>query len=839
MAKRIRDLKTPAAKWQQQIWEMVSGPFKALTDRQIFWIGFAALCISTTFLISNPLWHSNEQPLYHEGDVARETLIAPADIYFTDTQDLERRRALARNQVKPIFRYESNKSEQAVQQFISAWEKLQRHGSTGTANTKPANTDARNESHWTGAGGADVGKVFAARDFSRNELEAVQSAIREASEGYIYDDSEKQYFQNDVIVLDRSKPGLQSTVSMPESNWTALSTARTKLRSRLQSIKSLSAKEVDAFYTAAEILVEPSVSYDSVATETAQAQSAENIKPVTVSLKRGQKVVDEGDIITPELMPKVAAVNNYSSTTRHVNRFVGLLLLVTGLYWVAWKFVRNRGIVPRLALSEPKTFALIGFVVLVQTAIQASLFRLADFTAVQNVKAPMNDASLWGFAIPFATASLLMTLLADRPTALFTGLFTSLLAGFLAPRGLEFAMYSALSSAAAVYGIGRYRSRQTVTTAGVLVGVACAILAIAVLLYSRQPFILNTVMLAIACGLASGVLTAAFTSMLLPICESLFGILTDVKLLELSNADLPVLGQLALRAPGTNQHSHAVGQLAEEACRVVGANGLLARIGALYHDIGKTAAPEHFVENQIAGKNPHDRLKPTQSAKIIIAHVTYGMKLAREVGLPQRIIDFIPQHHGTRTLHYFLKKAQSQARPDEVVSENDFRYPGPKPQFKEAAIMMIADSCEAAARSLSEPTPENIRFIVSKIVDAIVFDDQLDECDLTLRELTMIRESMIRSLVAIYHSRVDYPGYVPPNTGSFKITDSGQFKISSPGLERAKADTEGWAPPEEVPTNGTHYANPRDIPVSPGGEVEDEAVQHGPETSKKQAKAAE
>jgi putative nucleotidyltransferase with HDIG domain len=279
--------------------------------------------------------------------------------------------------------------------------------------------------------------------------------------------------------------------------------------------------------------------------------------------------------------------------------------------------------------------------------------------------------------------------------------------------------------------------------------------------------------------------------------------------------------------------------LAEEACRVVGGNGLLARIGALYHDIGKTAAPEHFVENQITGKNPHDRLKPTQSAKIIIAHVTYGMKLAREVGLPQRIIDFIPQHHGTRTLHYFLKKAQAQARPDEVISENDFRYPGPKPQFKEAAIMMIADSCEAAARSLTEPTPENIRFIVTKIIDAIVFDDQLDECDLTLRELTMIRESMIRSLVAIYHSRVDYPGYVPPTTGSFKITDSGQFKVTGSLLERAKTDTEGWAPGDETPeVGGAHYDNPREIPVSPGGEVEDEAVVHSHEPSRKQAKTA-
>jgi len=367
----------------------------------------------------------------------------------------------------------------------------------------------------------------------------------------------------------------------------------------------------------------------------------------------------------------------------------------------------------------------------------------------------------------------------------------------------------------AVYGIGRYRSRQTVTMAGGLVGAAGALLAIALIAFTQQPIVLNTILLAIACGLFGGLMTSALTAVLLPLCENFFGILTDVKLLELSNADLPVLGQLALRAPGTNQHSHAVGQLAEEACRVVNANGLLARIGALYHDIGKTAAPEHYVENQ-TGNNPHDRLKALQSAKIIISHVTYGMKLAKEMRLPQRIIDFIPQHHGTRTLHYFLKKAQEESRTEEDVSENDFRYPGPKPQFKEAAIMMIADSCEAAARSLAEPNPENIRFIVTKIIDAIIVDDQLGECDLTLRELTQIRESMIKSLIAIYHSRVDYPGYVPPTSGQFRFTSA-----DDPGDDNHK------------------YTDPDDIPVSPGGEIEDEAIDHGSERERAEAKAAD
>lgn len=812
MSKRIRDLRSPVTEWRKWLFDLAARPFSRLSDNQRFWLGFSFLCIVTTILIHNPFWQGGSQQDYKEGDVARESIISPADIYFVDPQESERLKNEAKDAIKPIFRFESNKADQAVQGFLSAWEKLQRSREPGAKNT---NADQKADARWTGAGGPEVGKVFIARTFSRNELDAVQSALRESASGYIYDDTEKQYFQNDVFVFDRSKPNLRTTVSMPESNWIALSVARDKLKARLDGIKSLSPKEIDAFFAAAQILVEPSISYDSVATETAKQSAIENTQSRMISLKRGQKIVDEGGIITSDVLTRIAAIGNYASSSRTINRFIGVLLLITALFWVSWKFIQHRGILPRLALSAPKTFALLGFVVVVQTSIAAIFFKLADFTALQNIKAPMNDPMLWGFAIPFATGSLLMTLLADRPTALVTGLINALIAGFLAPRGLEFAVFAALVASTAVYGIGQYRSRQTVTLAGGLIGVSSSLLAVAIIAFTQQPFILNTVLLAVACGLAGGIITAAVTAVLLPVCETLFGILTDVKLLELSNADLPVLGQLALRAPGTNQHSHAVGQLAEEACRVVGGNGLLARIGALYHDIGKTAAPEHFVENQ-QNKNPHDRLKPTQSAKIIISHVTYGTKLAREMGLPQRIIDFIPQHHGTRTLHYFLKKAQAEARPDETVSENDFRYPGPKPQFKEAAIMMIADSCEAAARSLAEPTPENIRFIVTKIIDAILTDDQLDECDLTLRELTQIRESMIKSLVAIYHSRVDYPGYVPPA--------SGQFRISDPGIV--------------IQERGFKYVDPKDIPVSPGGEIEDEALDRSRDPGFADAKSA-
>jgi cyclic-di-AMP phosphodiesterase PgpH len=824
MSKRLPNLSSPAAKLRKRLAQFFARPLQNLSQRQIFWGGFVLLTVLTTLLIQNPLWRGTGDQQYREGDIVRESIIAPADISATDLEETENLRQAMRDSVRPIFTLETNRADQAVQNFRSSWEYLQRQTNKNPNSNSKANSNLKSngkenadpEAHWMGVDGKDVGAVLTARIFSSNEIEAVTRALRDSAGGLIYNDSDRQYFQNEVALIDRQNPNQQSIQSLPESNWTVLSAARERLQQSLTDIRSLSPKESEAFYKMLEPLIQPSVVFDSAATKSAVEAAEQSVQPIVISLKRGQMIAREGDTITPEILAQISAIRNYSESTRKWNRFFGLLFIIASLYWIAWKFIEHRGMVLRLTLKPETTFALMGFVVFIQTLIMSVSFRLAEFTAAQNVKAPFNDPTLWALAIPFAFTSLLITLLADRRIALFSGIFASIFAGLLAPKSTEFILYAAISSAVAVYGIGRYRSRQSVTTAGLLVGGANALVALALIGYSQQPFILNTVLLSICCGIIGGVITAAVTAVFLPICESLFGILTDVKLLELSNADLPILGQLALRAPGTNQHSHAVGQLAEEACRVVGANSLLTRIGALYHDIGKLGAPEHFVENQM-GKNPHDKLKPIQSAKIIISHVTYGIKLGKEIGLPQRIIDFIAQHHGTRTLHYFLRKAQAEAGENGEIEEAEFRYPGPKPQFKESAIMMIADSSEAAARSLSQPTPENIRFIITKIIDAILSDDQLDECDLTLRELTLIREAIIKSLIAIYHSRVDYPGYIPPGS------------MEKPALPAAEEDSE---------ERGIRYSNPADIPVSKGGEIEDEAIDRSHQPDKKaEAKA--
>jgi putative nucleotidyltransferase with HDIG domain len=381
----------------------------------------------------------------------------------------------------------------------------------------------------------------------------------------------------------------------------------------------------------------------------------------------------------------------------------------------------------------------------------------------------------------------------DRQLSVLTGLITAVVAGAFAPRGVPAAVYVVISSVAAAYGIQRYRERQTVTIGGLIVAAANIGTAAIITALTAPHFKLFDILIATLFGFSGGLLTIVFAAGGVPINESLFGVPTDIRLLELTNADLPVLSQLAMRAPGTNQHSHAVGQLAEDACRAIGANAILARVGALYHDIGKVAAPDHFVENQ-SGENPHDRLRPLQSAKIITSHVTFGLRLAREIGLPKRVADFIPQHHGTRTLHFFLRKAEAEAN-GKKINESDFRYPGPKPQFKEAAILMLVDSAEAAARSLAQPTADNIRVIISKIFDAVVADGQLDESHLSIYELSRLREAIVNSLIAIYHPRIDYPGFNVPSGSD-----------------------------DDPPFQHLTYAQPADVPINESGEVEEEAI---------------
>jgi putative nucleotidyltransferase with HDIG domain len=235
---------------------------------------------------------------------------------------------------------------------------------------------------------------------------------------------------------------------------------------------------------------------------------------------------------------------------------------------------------------------------------------------------------------------------------------------------------------------------------------------------------------------------------------------SDIRLLELSDLGHPLLEKLAIDAPGTYHHSLMVGTLAEAAAETIGANALLARVGAYYHDLGKMLKPEYYVENQAFGINKHEALSPNMSCLIIASHVKDGLELAKEIRLAPDISDLIPQHHGTRIMTYFYRKALDASNgKSHEIDEVDFRYPGPKPQSREAAILMMADSIEAASRTLSDPSPAQIQGMIDRLVDSILADNQFDECDITLREIGLVKEAFFKILTGLYHRRLDYPGY--------------------------------------------------------------------------------
>jgi cyclic-di-AMP phosphodiesterase PgpH len=761
--------KSPFSQTRDKLIAYALRPLWVFKPRTRFLIACSVLVLATTLLLLNT-HSSNLNDDYKEGDVLSRAIIVPADITTVDLAETEKRKAAARDATRSVFNFDSSRAETSVQNFLASWEDLKQ-------------------------------KVAPNQNLSDGDLDRVAAIVREIGGGYIYDDADSERLQHEIVLIDVRNPAVPMVMPAPLTRMIPLSAARRSLETRILTLQGWSAQQKSVLAASVAPMLRPNVVFDETATTQARELEASKVNSVVISLKRGQFLAREGDTVTPMILTQIAAIRSSGHSGRPWHNFFGLLFVVIGVYWAAWKFAEHRTGSSTLNLSKHKAFALVASAILVQTALMKIGFIFGESVAAR-MAAPFNDPVIWNFAIPFAAAALLVAMLVDTQLAFLAGMITALFAGLLAPGGMPKALFAMVSCSAAVYGTGRYRERQSVTLAGLLVGGVNVVMALALMAYSQQPLTWRTTLMAIGCGLAGGLLTAVFAAGGLPINESFFGILTDVKLLELSNADLPVLGQLALRAPGTNQHSHAVGQLAEDACRAVGANPLLARIGALYHDIGKLAAPEYFVENQ-QGDNPHDRLRPYQSAKIITSHVTYGSRLAKEIGLPQKIADFIPQHHGTRTLHYFLRKAQAQAKPNETIDESDFRYPGPKPQFKEAAIMMLADSCEAAARSLARPDPENIRAIVAKIVDAIISDGQLDECDITLQELTTIREAMISALTAIYHARIDYPGFNPPLTGPL------------PTLPASDLDSE---------ERGVTYSKPSDVPISRGGEVEDEAL---------------
>jgi putative nucleotidyltransferase with HDIG domain len=417
-------------------------------------------------------------------------------------------------------------------------------------------------------------------------------------------------------------------------------------------------------------------------------------------------------------------------------------------------------------------------------------------TAMQSAF-PYIDSGCYYYALPFAAAAMLVRIVLNSETAMVFSVLFALLTGLLFADNLFVALYVLIGSLVAAHSVKYCMSRSSLFRAGLILSVANMVTVTAIFAVEGHHF--DTQFLyATGFAFCGGFICALLVNGTIPLAEAVFKYTTDFKLMELANMNTPILRELMIQAPGTYHHSIMVGLLVENAAESIGANPLLARVAAYYHDIGKVKKPLYFSENIKNQENRHDKLAPSMSALILTSHVKDGAELARESKLGNVLIEIIRQHHGTSLIKFFYEKAQQQAK-DEMVNEQDYRYPGPKPQSREAALIMLADSVEAAGRTLANPTSARIQGMVQKIINNIFIDGQLNECDLTLMDLHKIAKSFNRILVGIFHQRIEYPEPAyKERIKEDKKTTSGESKGKSSGDINRESTAETSGKPGEV-----------------------------------------
>lgn len=508
----------------------------------------------------------------------------------------------------------------------------------------------------------------------------------------------------------------------------------------INSLSKLSLQESDFIVPLLLEALSQNVFYDKQASEKMLAYELDNIVSARGMLQQGQIVIQKGELVNED---KYQILSSYQSEfeNQHWSKasvnfvLLGQVLLVFVAFLIFFLFLQQYQ--PEILQDSTKVTLILLLIV--------SMIVLTSFTLKWNGN--------FLYLIPFCISPILLKAFFDTRLALFTHLITILIIGFIVPNGFEFVYLQLIAGIVSILTVLQmYKRAHLFVSAIKIVGIYWLTYFALEITHEGSIVHINLVQFLYFAG--SGVLTL-FAYPLIFAFEKVFSLVSDVSLLELSDTNSPLLRKLANEAPGTFQHSLQVANLAEEGIIEINGNALLVRAGALYHDIGKLKTPMYFIENQSTGLNPHDELSFDESTEIIINHVRNGIEIAKENKLPEELIDFIRTHHGTSTVHYFYKQFITTF-PDEEVDIKDFAYPGPKPFSKETAVLMMADSVEAAARSLKQPNADNINDLVENIIGKQIDGGQFVNADITLKEITQIKKLYKKKLVNIHHARLEY-----------------------------------------------------------------------------------
>jgi len=723
-----------------------------LSDQAVIDAGVGLLIIvALSFLLLRDYQRPNIEQL-PAGSVAASDILAPEDLKIEDTAETKLLRDQAAVAVLPIFDFNVRTAREAA----SSLEQLFVVGREAQPDTAVEDLHDKIEETIGIALDPDQIKLLQKHRFNseleRLMIEHVESVMMRP---VVSSRSQFRRFGAGGIVRRDLKTGQEVMI-------TDLASIRDKLTASasLKSEKLIWPAEYDASdrKMLGEILgslIVPNLEYNETETEKRRTAMRDAIPPSLITIERGKPIVSSGETVTPAKAMLLAEAALHRPVGRRAIEFAGTIIIVMLLLLVLWQYmVRYQ----RQHLRVRRHFLLQVACFVVTLGLGRLFFMFASAMSQWSTHTPFNSPTGYRYLAPLAVGAVMVTILTDANAAFIFSAILSVFVGVFSGN-VHMAAFTLMSSAGAIYHLQNCRDRTSLVAAGLWIGAINAATTLALDLLGANEPSLRLLLFDSFCGYAGGVLATMVASILLPLLEWLFEITTSIKLLELSNLNLPLLKQLAERAPGTYHHSIMVGLLAEAGAEAVGGDALFARVACYYHDIGKSVRPSYFIENQSYMENRHDKLSPKMSSIVLANHVKQGIEIAKQYKLPPRIIDIIPQHHGTGLMKFFYYKARKATDDNSDALEHEFRYPGPKPRTREAAIIMIADSVEAAARTVEEPTPTKLRNMVDMIITRVRDDGQLDECDITLRDLRVVAESFVKVLMGIHHHRIAYPGY--------------------------------------------------------------------------------
>jgi hypothetical protein len=742
---RRRGLMRLADRLQTALRDRVEG----LYDSRLVWVGlyFAVL---VPLLLTPHL--RTPGPLPAAGEVARADVVAPETLEYVDEEATRALREAARAAVLPVYELDTRAAARAVDAVRGGFEAWRRARGAAPGSSPAARLARLRQASELPVSNATL-RYLEEQGFDARIEERLAGTLREVLGRRVVAGMALLPGAGPAMLRD-ARTGREWREEAPGAVLT-LDDAR-RLAEDLLTRAEPGSRARGALAPLLRDLIAPTLTYNAALTEARRQDAAERLEPLWVRVPKGKTLLRAGEVVREDIARRLRAWNEAREEHVAARPLVGNLLLAALLLFFMSRYVFFYQQAHR---PTRHLFALMVTVIALSLLLDRGFLWLYE-RVVDTVRLePFSNPEFYRYMVPMAAGAMLTTLLVNPRVGMAYALFYVPLFGMTMDWDLRLLLVCLVGNLAGIYGISAYRQRTAPIKAGLLLGGvnAVAILALEYVLGSNLPA--THLAFQMACGFGGGILVAILVSFLLPVLESAFNILTDVRLLELSNLNNPLLRRLAVEAPGSYNHSIIVGTLAEAAAEAIGANALFCRVAAYYHDVGKLLKPSYFIENQRDGLNRHDRLSPHMSALVIASHVKEGYELAKSHGLPKQVLDIIPQHHGTRKINYFYQKAVQEGDAAGEVMESDFRYPGPRPQTREAAVFMLSDSIEAAARTLEDPSPARFKGMIRTIVSDVVLDDQFGECDLTFADLERASAAFLKTLTSIYHHRIDYPGF--------------------------------------------------------------------------------